>query len=71
MQNYNSYFKHLQIINQTYCCHFCDCMCYSWSSLKSSFYFFLHGIYPDIFQHNGSETILELNDKIRQKYSKT
>ncbi len=63
-----SYFKHLDFASQTYHQHFKDAMRYSWTSCKCSFYFFVHAIWPDAFQHTGSDIIVELNDEILDKY---
>jgi hypothetical protein len=45
-------------------------MNYSWNSLKSSFYFFAHGLYPDVFETSGSTTILNLSSVIQDKLNK-
>ena len=46
------YFKHLAFANQTYWQHFMDSIKYSFISLKASFYFFCHAVWPDIFIKN-------------------
>lgn len=63
-------FTHLESVGQTYTEHFNDSMNYSWRSLKSSFYFFVHGIYPDVFETSGSNTIIDLNNTIQEKLDK-
>jgi len=63
-------FNHLNSVNQTYTEHFSDSMNYSWNSLKSSFYFFVHAIYPDIYKTSGSKTILDLSSVIQNKLNK-
>ena len=60
-------FEHLEYAKQSYLQHLQDSFFYSWMSLKSSFYFFFHGLYPDIFKTNGSQTIVELHDIIQEK----
>lgn len=60
-------FTHLNSVNQSYTTHFNDSMKYSWMSLKSSFYFFCHGFYPDAFETRGSDTIVDLNSIIQDK----
>lgn len=60
-------FKHLTEVNQEYDNHFKDAMHYSWLSLKSSFFFFIHAIYPDAFKSNGSENIKKINTIIQDK----
>lgn len=62
-------FNHLNDVNQNYTDHFKDSMSYSWNSAKGAFYFFCHGIYPDAFKTNGSETITDLNNVIQRKMS--
>ncbi len=61
-------FQHLEDINQTYFQHFQDAFYYSINSLKASIYFFIHGIYPDIFTSAGSDTIFNINGQIIEKY---
>lgn len=39
------------------------------SSLKSALFFAIHGIYPDFFQHSGSDNIVKLADTIVEKYA--
>lgn len=64
----HNYFKHLEFANQSYFEHFRDSLFYCGISLKGAFYFFCHGIWPDSFQQNGSETIHDLNNIIYEKY---
>lgn len=63
-------FNHLESVGQSYTEHLNDSMNYSWNSLKSSFYFFCHGIYPDIFETSGSNTIIDLHNVIQDKINK-
>ena len=63
-------FKHLNNINQTYFRHFCDSVGYCGKSIKASFYFLCHAIWPDIFEFSGSDTINELSDVLRFKLRK-
>lgn len=65
-----SVFKHLNNINQTYFRHFCDSVGYCGKSIKASFYFLCHAIWPDIFEFSGSDTINELSDILRFKLRK-
>jgi hypothetical protein len=60
-------FKHLDDIDQTYSRHFRQAMMYSFKSLKNSFYFFIHGIWPDCFVYDGSESIKELHEHFQQR----
>jgi hypothetical protein len=64
------FFKHLEFANQTYFEHFYDSIGYCGKCLKSSFYFFVHAIWPDIFQQNGSNTVRDLNNVITSKYER-
>jgi len=58
-------FKHLKEVNMNYTTHFKSCMNYSWKSLQSSYYFFIHGIYPDVYEYNGSINTENLSALIR------
>ncbi len=49
--------KHLDNVKQSYREHFTDSIKYSWISLKCSFYFLCHAIYPDSYEKSGSESI--------------
>jgi hypothetical protein len=62
-----SQFKHLQELNITYTEHFKNSMSYSIQSLKASFYFFIHAIYPDAFEFDGSRQIRYLNELLSTK----
>ncbi|NBO99436.1 MAG: hypothetical protein EBU90_04815 [Proteobacteria bacterium] len=64
----NYYFAHLEFANQTYWQHFRASMGYSWRSFASSFYFFVHAFWPDIFQHHGSDRVVALSDELIDKY---
>ncbi len=57
-------FQHLKEVKQNYIEHFFNAMLYSFLSLKASFYFFIHAIWPDIFQIDGSRQILYLYNKL-------
>jgi hypothetical protein len=61
------HFSHLLKINQTYFDHLIDALSFSVISAKACFYFFIHGIYPDIFEFNGSDEIKKLNEILIQK----
>lgn len=63
-------FNHLEAVGQTYTSHFSDSMSYSFESLKSAFYFFIHAIYPDVFIKAGSSTILNLSENIEYKLNR-
>ena len=55
-------FKHLERINKGYFEHFFHAMSYCFISLSASFYFFIHAIYPDVFESDGSKQIRYLNE---------
>lgn len=38
-------------------------------SFKSSLFFAIHGFYPDIFTHAGSDNTVKLADTIVEKYA--
>ena len=58
-------FKHLGALNMTYIKHLKMSMNYSFYSLKSSYYFFIHALYPDIYLQDGSKNIHNLSNVIR------
>ncbi len=60
-------FKHLKYAKQSYLEHFKDSIKYVGLSLKASFYFTVHSIYPDLCEHKGSNTIKKLNDILQKK----
>ena len=62
------FFTHLKIVKQSYCEHFKDAFTYSLLSFKASVYFFIHAIYPDIFETSGSNQISNIYNKIEKKY---
>ena len=59
--------SHLKFARQTYLQHLRDSFKYGLKSLKASFLFFVHGIFPEYFTHT-SDLIFELNDIIKEKY---
>lgn len=60
-------FSHLIKIKQGYASHFHDAFSYSCHALQASFYFFIHALYPDLFEVKGSQKIFYLNDMLRKK----
>lgn len=70
-------FKHLKDVNMTYTYHLKESMIYSFKALQSSYYFFIHGFYPDVYKCNGSENIknlllqIKLRNYINIKQEKT
>ena len=63
-------FHHLDQVNQTYLTHFYDAISYSYISMKASFCFFVHSIYPDLFEYEGSQLIENLNNILIEKKKK-
>lgn len=59
--------NHLQKVKQGYYEHFLDSICYCGISLKASFYFFIHSLFPDVFEFDGSNTIKQLNNILEEK----
>jgi hypothetical protein len=54
-------FSHLTRVKQDYWSHCFDAISYSLIALKSSIYFFVHAIFPDLFEFDGSREIQKLN----------
>ncbi len=63
-------FIHLKKTNQSYIEHFCDSMNYCCISFRASFYFFIHSLWPDLYEFDGSKTINELNNILENKKQK-
>ena len=63
-------FKHLEYAKQSYIEHFKDSIKYVKFSLQAVFYFTVHSIYPDLFEHQGSDVIKKLNDILQEKINK-
>ena len=61
---------HLQKVKQGYYEHFFDAIYYCGISLKASFYFFIHSLFPDLFEFDGSNTIKQLNNILEKKKQK-
>ena len=59
------YFEHLHFVNQSYWIHFRHSMGYSVKSLACSVIFFIHALWPDLFQRTGSDIVAQLNDKMQ------
>ena len=59
-----SFFNHLNENGCSYIDHFRNASKYSYISLKASFYFFVHAIFPDFYIDNGSKTVNSLNTLI-------
>jgi hypothetical protein len=63
-------FYHLKRVKQTYIEHFRDSFTYSFICLQASFYFFIHSLWPDLYEFDGSITIKRLNEYIEEKRHK-
>lgn len=57
-------FHHLDTAEQSYLTHLSKNMKYALVSMKASFMFFVHGIWPDAFVYDASETLINLNHEI-------
>lgn len=68
--NNKSFFNHLNFANQSYFEHFKDSISYCGQSIKASFFFFIHSIWPDFFTQSGSQCIHQLSETIQYKYNK-
>jgi len=64
------FFKHLEKVNQNYFEHFFDSINYFFYSIKASYFFLIHSIYPDFYETAGSQQIYELYILILDKYKK-
>jgi len=60
-------FIHLKYVKQSYSEHFFDAMLFSFIAFKAFFYFFVHALWPDIFEFNGSKEIERLNNLLISK----
>jgi len=60
-------FFHLKEYKQSYLEHFYCSMKFSSQSFLASIIFFIHAIWPDIFQHTGSNMIASLNKKLKYR----
>lgn len=58
-------FSHLEIRKISYIDHLIVALGYAKESLLASYYFIIHGLYPDWYIVSGSNTINELQIKIQ------
>ena len=63
-------FNHLKYVEQSYCEHFIHAFSYSCRAFKAGCYFFIHALWPDIFEFDGSREIDELNSILVYKRRK-
>ena len=54
---------------QDYFEHFKDSMKFVGMSLQASFYFTVHSVYPDAYEHQGSDVIKQLHSTLQAKLS--
>jgi hypothetical protein len=65
-------FNHLLHVDKGYFEHMYHAMHFCALSARAAFYFFFHGLYPDVFVSSGSQQIQELADLLeKMKTSKT
>ena len=50
-------FVHLKNEKMNYSTHFFRAFHISWLCLKASYYLFIHAIYPDVYEYDGSKLI--------------
>lgn len=60
-------FSHLRREKCTYYNHFLRSMSFCIRSLQASFYFFIHAIYPDVFQYSGSRIIRNIASRTQSQ----
>lgn len=60
-------FNHLNKVKQNYFEHFFDAISYSCMAFKASCYFFVHSLWPDWFEFDGSKQIEKLNTILQHK----
>jgi hypothetical protein len=53
-------FRHLKEKRLSYCEHLTHAFYYSFASCKAAIFFFIHGLYPDVFETAGSDTLREV-----------
>ena len=63
-------FSHLERVNQSYSQHFFDAILFSLIAFKASMYFFVHALWPDIFEVQGSREIDNLKNILDYKRRK-
>lgn len=66
---YNFHFKHLTVVKQNYKDHMKDSFYYGIVCFKLAVCFFIHGLYPDLFEHTSVE-LSQLLTLIKMKYNK-
>lgn len=71
---FNFHFKHLKSNNETYTQHIKNSWYYGIVCFKLAIYFFVHGIYPDIFENTSVElsqllTIIKMNHNNKKQNS--
>ena len=61
--------RHLREADQDFIPHLFDAYSYGGKSLEAAFYFFVHGLFPFLFEKSGSETIQYVDVMIKMKES--
>jgi hypothetical protein len=59
--------SHLEDVKQTYFAHLIDTIKYATISFSAGVIFIIHGLFPDILHHAGSELINNLNILLENK----
>jgi hypothetical protein len=60
-------FQHLREKRLSYCEHLTHAFYYSFASCKAAVFFFIHGLYPDVFETAGSDTLREVTHRLNVK----
>jgi hypothetical protein len=63
-------FQHLREKRLSYCEHLTHAFYYSFASCKAAVFFFIHGLYPDVFETAGSDTLREVVKQLDVSTSK-
>ena len=57
---------HLENNNVSYIDHLYNSLFYAKESFLASFYFFIHGFFPDLFEYNGSTIIKKIHTQLQR-----
>ena len=68
-QKYPSFFNYLNFNKKTYTTNLKDSLSRCWTCAKCSFYFFVQGFYPDLFQHYAPDLLIKLSENILDEYA--
>ncbi len=60
-------FNHLREVNLSYYDHLFVSLGYAKEAMTAAIVFFIHGLFPDVFETTGSNIIDKLNNKIKNR----